>query len=82
MKKSLPLLALVPLLAACVTTPIVSDYNGDSVKLQGPSLYSDEVTAKFQVEAQRICGKAGKTAEYASSIALPNYTMEHLYLCL
>lgn len=74
-------------LGGCVAgagTPVVSDYNGASVKLQTSSWESAETTkAKTQAEATRICAKTGKRAEYASTTTNPNtYISEHLYLCL
>jgi hypothetical protein len=69
-------------LAGCVETqPIVSDYNGASVKIQ-TDMFTAEANAKTQAEADRICKKNGKHAEYASSRSLPDYVYEHLYLCL
>lgn len=72
-------------LAACVpATPVVSDYNGASVKIQTSALASTEDQKTVtQAEASRICGKVGKRAEYASTITNSDtYTSEHLYLCL
>jgi hypothetical protein len=74
-------------LQACVTyEPVVSDYNGDSVKLQVPeyALQLDEtLSAKTQAEATRICQAGGsKRAEYASTRTLPSSREELLFLCL
>lgn len=72
-------------LAACIEAqPLVSDFNGDSVKVQVSSFApQDEARAKSLGEAERICGRVGKSAEYASSRTLADdYTYEHLYLCL
>ncbi|WP_123876578.1 hypothetical protein [Fuscovulum blasticum] len=73
---------LIPfLLAGCVTTPVVSDFNGSSVKLV-ESFGSAKPTEATVAEASRICGKVGKKAEAASARSLPNYDMEYLFLCL
>ena len=82
MKNNLYLLLPVALLviAGC-TGPVVSDFNGSSVKIQTYMTTDDEM-ANALAEATRICGMAGKTTEYASTISLPNYTYQHLYLCL
>ncbi|MBL9074283.1 hypothetical protein [Tabrizicola sp.] len=74
---ALPIVAL----SACVTTPVVSDYNGASVKLVD---YASGKTPENQAEATRICKAGGKQrAEYASS-SYNSYTYQsqHLYLCL
>lgn len=79
------LLAPVFLLVACTPpNPIVSDFNGDSVKIQS-SQFEDakESQAAAQIEADRICQRGNrKRAEYASTRSLPNYLNEHLFLCL
>lgn len=73
-------------LSACVpATPVVTDYNGASVKLQ-TSQFADQEQAKvaLQAEAERICRQGGKRrAEYASTrVNSRDYINEHLYLCL
>ncbi len=75
---ALPLMVL----AACVPAePVVSDYNGASVKVTD---YSSGKTDANQAEATRVCRAGGKQrAEYASSSYNPNtYQTQHLYLCL
>jgi hypothetical protein len=70
------------LLAACVPfEPLVSDFNGSSVKIVD---YSDGQTPENTAEAERICKKGSKkTAEYASTVFNQNtYQSEHLFLCL
>lgn len=71
-------------LAACVPSqPIISDYNGDSVKIAMDNFLGGGTrNAESDAEAARICAKGGKTAEYASTRGLDEYTLEHLYLCL
>lgn len=68
-------------LMGCVTTPVVSDFNGSSVKLV-ESFGGAKPTEATTAEAKRICGKVGKTAEGASVRYLPNYETEYLFLCL
>ncbi|MFN3275458.1 MAG: hypothetical protein ACK41U_12360 [Paracoccus sp. (in: a-proteobacteria)] len=87
MKKTYLPMAFVglALLAACApSTATVSDFNGDSVKIQTNSLANaEEAQATAKAEAERICAKGSKKrAEYASTRTLPNYVVEHLFLCL
>jgi starvation-inducible outer membrane lipoprotein len=72
---------VMAMLSACAAVPVVSDFNGSSVKIQSSSLAEDARDAT-QGEADRICSKVGKTAEYASTRQLPDYNVEFLYLCL
>lgn len=73
-------------IGACTTTeavPVVSSFNGDSVGLQGPGFWGTEKpTEAFLAEANRLCGRRGLKAEYASSRMVAEYTQEHLYLCV
>ena len=65
--------------------PVVSNYNGDSVKIQATSLFglNDETKQKMQKEASRICSKGHKKkAEYVSSRFVSDYVSESLFLCL
>lgn len=84
MMKTVLALAAGLALTACTLpeeVPVVSDFNGDSVKLQMSTFGSDR--AKLDAEAQRICQRGGKRrAEAASSRQLGNYQVEYLYLCL
>lgn len=85
MKKIAPIIALTAFVAGCgEPNPIVADFNGDSVKIQTHAFdNADEARASATAEAQRICQKGHKKrAEYASSRNLPNYIVEHLFLCL
>ncbi|MEI4488985.1 hypothetical protein V8J36_22650 [Frigidibacter sp. MR17.14] len=73
------------LLAACAPKPIVTDYNGDSVKIQANTLVADKkvAAAAIKAEADRICKTGGRTrSEYASTRNVADFTDEHLYLCL
>jgi hypothetical protein len=89
MSLSRPLFAVtIVALAGCgeltPSQPIVSDYNGDSVRIQQMNIlgegFRSEVT---DAEATRICQRGGRqTAEYASYRALPDGNVEHLYLCI
>ena len=76
----LPVLMLPVFLLGCVA-PVVTDFNGSSVKLV-EDFGARKPSAATVAEAQRICGKVGKTSEAASSRALPNYQTEYLFLCL
>ena len=80
------LFALLPLIAAaCVPSdPLVSDYNGASVKIVMTNLAGEGARSSVtDAEALRICTKGGKrSAEYASSRVYSDYQLEHLYLCL
>lgn len=82
--KMVATLSALVLLTACVeAVPIVSDFNGSSVKIVTNMLTTEGTArANSQVEADRICGRVGKTAEFASVRELPNYQQEALYLCL
>lgn len=84
--KTLVLTASLLALAACVPAgePIVSDYNGDSVKITMYNAFGEGARSPAtDAEALRICQKGGKrTAEYASVRQSAEYQVEHLYLCL
>lgn len=71
-------------LAGCIPAQaVVSDFNGASVKIQTNQLASaEENRAAAQLEADRICAKEKRRAEYASTRTLPDYVQEHLFLCL
>jgi hypothetical protein len=72
-------------LSACVETPpVVSDFNGDSVKVVTIAWASTEPTPATAAEANRICKAGGKSrAEYASTrVNSQTYEATHLYLCL
>lgn len=85
MKAAAPLIALL-FIAACVPPgePIVSDYNGDSVKITMYNAFGEGGrSAATDAEALRICQRGGKrVAEYASVRQSAEYQVEHLYLCL
>lgn len=86
MKKITALLALAALAACDITaSPIVSDYNGDSVTIVTSQFVSrDEALAASLEEAERICRKGHrKRAEYVSTRSNPNtYENADLFLCL
>lgn len=85
MKFYLPLFAAFAL-AGCsadAAQPIVSDYNGASVKIAQTNFLGEGVRGpKTDAEAQRICATGSKRAEYASTRQSGEYEVEHLYLCL
>lgn len=67
------------LLSACAET-VVTDYNGDSIRIQSSSA---RVTSEAFGEARRICGTRGLLAEYASTRYTANdFVYQHLFLCL
>lgn len=82
--KMITTLSALVLLAACTeAVPVVSDFNGNSVKIVTSMLTTDGTArANSQQEADRICGKVGKKAEFASVRELPEYNQEALFLCL
>ena len=75
------LIVLLPVFLLGCVEPMVSDFNGSSVKVVEDFGGKKPTTATVQ-EAQRICGKVGKTSEYATTRTLPNYQTEYLFLCL
>ena len=86
MKRAYWILPVFALTACVATTPVVTDFNGDSVQVQASSATND---AEITAEATRICRTVGKRAEYASSRPLPStgqydFTVNyaHLFLCL
>lgn len=85
MKKILISLAACTAIVGCAEPQaLVSDYNGDSVKIQTSAFVpQDDARKMAMAEAQRICSKGHKKrAEYASTRNLPDYNYEHLFLCL
>lgn len=76
----LPAIVLPIFLIGC-SAPMVSDFNGSSVKVV-EEFGGRNPTPETVAEATRICGKVGKTVEYASARSLPNYQTEYLFLCL
>lgn len=72
------ILALI-FLPACADT-LVTDYNGDSIRIQSSSA---RVTSEAFEEARRICGTRGLLAEYASTgYTASDFVYQHLFLCL
>lgn len=73
-------------LPGCIppSQPIVSDYNGASVKIAMANFFGEGGRSEAtDAEALRVCRAGGKRrAEYASTRQLPNDQAEHLYLCL
>lgn len=74
------------LLAISACTPVaVSEFNGESVKIQSPD--DDYDAVEVQAEAKRLCAIKGKTSQYASSTERyePQYiseTWDHLFICV
>ncbi|NPD16269.1 hypothetical protein HOY34_13800 [Xinfangfangia sp. D13-10-4-6] len=80
----IPIIALLGLTACVPATPIVSDFNGSSVKIQVSQMANQaEARANAQAKATRICRQGGKQrAEPASTRTVADYTSELLFLCL
>jgi hypothetical protein len=91
MKRTVVLL-FVFMLSACATPepakPLVSDFNGDSVKILIPDT---KPRPEDQAEADRLCKtrerKAEFTsttpkAEYIASLGMTVYRYEHLFVCV
>ena len=87
--KNLLLALPIAVLAGCAVgpdTPVVAAFNGDSVEIQS---YGAPTDPEVVAEANRICGRANKRAELASTRQLPAsgpYDLfpasSHLFLCL
>ena len=73
-------------LSGCVemsSNPVVTDFNGASVKIQESGLFSSTPpSAEAIAEAGRVCGTAGKTAQFASGSMATEYRVNYLFLCL
>jgi len=80
------------LLSACATPepvkPLVSDFNGDSVKILIPDT---KPRPEDQAEADRLCKTRGRKAEFTSttpkaeyiaSLGMNVYRYEHLFVCV
>ena len=88
--KNLLLALPIAVLAGCAVgpdEPIVAAFNGDSVEIQSYGI--DATDPEVVAEATRICGRANKRAELASTRQLPAsgpYDLfpasSHLFLCL
>ena len=68
------------ILAAC-TPPAATQFNGDSVTIRSSTSLESE-RPKIDAEAARICGLAGKRAEYASTRNVGELEFDNFYLCL
>lgn len=74
-------LAFIGFAISACTPPETVDFNGHSVKIRTSSnLASDKQAALAQ--AQNICGKVGKRAEFASTTYVHDLNIQHLYLCI
>lgn len=74
-------LAFIGFAISACAPPETVDFNGHSVKIRTSSnLASDKQAALAQ--AQNICGKIGKRAEYASTTYVHDLNIQHLYLCI
>ena len=80
MKKLISTTLFCAVLAAC-TPPAATQFNGDSVTIRS-STSLDSERAAIDAEAARICGLAGKRAEYASTRNVGELAFDNFYLCL
>lgn len=79
----IPASFIVASATASLSAPVITEYNGFSVKLRGGSFAERERSEALDAEALRICKAGGKqTSEFASTQDLGDYVLEHLYLCL
>lgn len=80
------LVFLLPfVLTACVEAdqPMISDFNGNSVKVVSyPYAANNDPRSPTWQTADAICKRAGKTAQYGSTRVLNAYQGEHTFLCL
>lgn len=84
MKRAVASLLAVVILSGCLPTrAFVTEFNGASVKVTVPIIANrGNSMLRADEEAQRICKRVRKRAEFASSRILENYSTERLYLCL
>lgn len=78
--KTAVIVAVGVTLSAC-TPPATVEFNGNSVKIRTSSNLASDKQAAL-VEAQNICGKVGKRAEYASTTYVHDLNIQHLFLCI
>ena len=71
---------LVVVLAACAP-PAAVEFNGNSVVMRTSTPQPAE-RMEAQAEAQRICSKVGKNAEYASTTYVHDLNYRNLFLCI
>ena len=80
MKRLFSLVIISTSLAAC-TPPAATQFNGDSVTIRSSTSLESERPA-IDAEAARICGLAGKRAEFASTRNVGELEFDNFYLCL
>ena len=74
------MLATAFLLSACAD-PAVTQFNGHSVNIRTMSTMPDQMRIA-QSQADAICARVGKTAEFASTTYVSDLNMSNLYLCM
>lgn len=79
--KNTTALAVIGFSISACTPPATVDFNGHSVKIRTSSNLDSDKQAAL-VEAQNICGKVGKRAEYASTTYVHDLNIQHLFLCI
>lgn len=83
MKTAVIVAGLIALSACAPAEPVVTDFNGDSVKIYQFNFAGEGARHQgTDAEADRICAKRGRTAEYASTRVVGDGQLEFLYLCL
>ena len=80
-KKAIASAVLASAVLAGCAPPATVAFNGDSVTIRTSTPQEHDKQAAA-VEAQRICGKVGKRAEYASTTYIHDLNYENLFLCI
>ena len=80
-KKVIASTVLVSAVLAGCAPPATVAFNGDSVTIR-TSTPQEQDKQSAAIEAQRICGKVGDRAEYASTTYIRDLNYEHLFLCI
>lgn len=75
------LIAVLPLALVACAPPAAVEFNGSSVVIRTstPQLGERQEATK---EAERICSKVGKRAEYASTTYVHDLNYRNLFLCI
>ncbi|MFK7751425.1 MAG: hypothetical protein AB8B51_02640 [Sedimentitalea sp.] len=74
------LLPALALLSACAE-PAVTQFNGHSVNIRTSNTLPEQMRVA-QAEANAVCAKAGKRAEFASTTYVLDLNMSNFYLCV
>ena len=79
-RKLVSVLFVVSVVAACAP-PATVEFNGHSVTVRTATPQASDREAAT-VEAKRVCGKVGKTAEFTSTTYVHDLNYQHLFLCI